>query len=122
MPWRMLLFLAVLVVVVVLFAVNMENRGSISFIFTRLDEVPIFMAVLVAFIAGATAMLPFTTGRRRKKSRPINKKSSEDPSALGEGETTPSMTPPIGEPLVTPSSRTTDRRQKPRRRRRVKKS
>jgi len=120
MPWRMLLFLVVLIVVVILFTANMENRVSISFIFTRLDEVPIFMAALVAFIAGALTMLPFTTGRRRKPTA-INKKSSEDPSVLRQAGNSPSTTPPIGEPLDTPpSGANVARRQKPRRRRRVK--
>ena len=49
----MLLFLVVLALVVVLFAANMEHRSSFSFIFGHLEEVPVFMALLVAFIAGA---------------------------------------------------------------------
>lgn len=63
MPWRRLLFLVVLALVVILLADNMENRASFSFVFARLDEVPIFMALLVAFIVGALTMLPLTTGR-----------------------------------------------------------
>ena len=66
MPWRMLLFLMVLALVVVLFAANMEHRSSFSFIFGRLEQVPVFMALLVAFITGALTMLPFTIGSRRQ--------------------------------------------------------
>ena len=120
MPWRMLLFLAVLTVVVILFAANMENRGSISFIFARLDDVPIFMAVLFAFIAGALTMLPFTTGRRRK-GREIKKKPAEAQAALPEPQEVPTTTPPIGAPLETPpAGGRAARKQKPRRRSRAK--
>ena len=66
MPWRMLLFLMALALVVVLFAANMEHRSSFSFIFGRLEQVPVFMALLVAFIAGAITMLPFTINSRRQ--------------------------------------------------------
>ena len=66
MPWRMLLFLMALALVVVLFAANMEHRSSFSFIFGRLEQVPVFMALLVAFIAGAITMLPFTIRSRRQ--------------------------------------------------------
>jgi len=119
MPWRMLLFLVVLTVVVILFAANMENRGSISFIFARLDDVPIFMAVLFAFIAGALTMLPFTTGQRRK-GRAIKKKSAEAQATLPEPQEV-TTTPPIGAPLKTsPAGGRARRKQKPRRRRRVK--
>ena len=117
MPWRMLLFLAVLMVVVVLFAANIENRGSISFIFTRLDEVPIFMAVLFSFIAGALTMLPFTTGRRRR-GKEIKEKPSKESMALREKHEMSSTTPPIGAPLnASPAGGRTAMKQKPRRRR-----
>ena len=63
----MLLFLVVLVLVVVLFAANMEHRSSFSYVFGVLPEVPVFMALLVAFIAGALTMLPFTIGPHRRR-------------------------------------------------------
>ena len=65
----MLLFLVVLALVVVLFAANMEHRSSFSYLFGRLEDVPVFMALLVAFIAGALIMLPFTIGPHRHRRR-----------------------------------------------------
>lgn len=71
MPWRMLLFLVVLALVVVLLAANLENRASFSFVLRglQLEQVPVFLALLVAFIAGALTMLPFTIGRRQPRAR-----------------------------------------------------
>lgn len=86
MPWRMLLFLIVLALVVVLLAANLENRASFSFVLRglQLEQVPVFLALLVAFIAGALTMLPFTIGRRQpraRKDRPAagSQKSQEPP-------------------------------------------
>ena len=81
----MLLFLVVLALVVVLFAANMEHRSSFSYLVGRLEDVPVFMALLVAFIAGALTMLPFTIGphrhRRRKQKMPAGTSSPQEPQA-----------------------------------------
>ena len=79
----MLLFLVVLAVVVVLFAANMEHRSPFSYVFGTTGEVPVFMALLLAFIAGALTMLPFTIGphrrRRRKHKQPAGRASPQEP-------------------------------------------
>lgn len=84
-PWRMLLFLVVLALVVVLFAANVEHRSSFSYLFGRLEDVPVFMALLLAFIAGALTMVPFTIGphrrRRRKPGQPAGASSPQEPQA-----------------------------------------
>ena len=115
MPWRMLLFLVVLVLVVVLFAANMEHRTSFSYLFGKLDEVPVFMALLLAFIAGALTMLPFTIGphrrRRRKHKQPGGKASPQEPQAQH-------STPQISAPYEAPDAERRARNRKDRRRRR----
>ena len=79
----MLLFLVVLAVVVVLFAANMEHRSPFSYILGMTGEVPVFMALLLAFIAGALTMVPFTIGpnrrRRRKHGQPAGRVSPQEP-------------------------------------------
>ena len=99
MPWRMLLFLVVLALVVVLFAANMEHRSSFSFIFGHLEEVPVFMALLVAFIAGALTMLPFTIGPHRQRRRKQKKPAEAAPPQARDAQ--PS-TPQIGAPYEAP--------------------
>ena len=123
-PWRMLLFLVVLALVVVLFAANMEHRSSFSYVFGVLPEVPVFMALLVAFIAGALTMLPFTIGphrrRRRKHKQPAGKASPQEPQPQHSA-------PQVGAPHDAPSDAASDaasdaergpRKRKERRRRR----
>ena len=117
MPWRMLLFLVVLALVVILFAANMEHRSSFSFIFGRLEEVPVFMALLLAFIAGALTMLPFTVDRHRQRGR--KEKKPADSRGLPEGQQSHPSGPQIGAPYeAPPAAERATRKQKSRRRRR----
>jgi uncharacterized integral membrane protein len=96
----MLLFLVVLALVVVLFAANMEHRSSFSFIFGHLEEVPVFMALLLAFIAGALTMLPFTVGRHRQRGR--KQKKPADSRGLPEAQQSHPSGPQIGAPYEAP--------------------
>ena len=120
----MLLFLVVLALVVVLLAANLENRASFSFVLRglQLEQVPVFLALLVAFIAGALTMLPFTIGRRQPRAR-------KDRQAAGGHESQerppgPEPAAPIAPPRDAPAPAEpleTGRRggkRKPRRRRR----
>ena len=116
MPWRMLLFLVVLAVVVVLFAANMEHRSPFSYVLGTTAEVPVFMALLLAFIAGALTMVPFTIGphrrRRRKHSQPAGKVSPQEPQPQ---HSAPQVGAPHDEP---PDAERGTRKRKERRRRR----
>ena len=124
MPWRMLLFLVVLALVVVLLAANLENRASFSFVLRglQLEQVPVFLALLVAFIAGALTMLPFTIGRRHPRARKDRQaaaghESSERPPGQ---EPARAIAPPRDAPLPAGPPETGRRggKRKPRRRRR----
>ena len=111
----MLLFLVVLALVVGLFAANMEHRSSFSYLFGILEDVPVFMALLVAFIAGALTMLPFTIGphrhRRRKQKRPAGTTSPQERQAQ-------QSAPHIAPHEEPPDAERGARRRKERRRRR----
>lgn len=115
MPWRRLLFLVVLALVVVLLADNMENRASFSFVFARVEEVPIFMALLVAFIVGALTMLPLTTGRRDPRRSEQRTADARRPQEAPEPEPSPRIDVPQDAP---PDAGRPGRKRKPRRRRR----
>lgn len=117
MPWRLVLFLVVLALVVILFAANMEHRSSFSFIFGRLEEVPVFMALSLAFIAGALIMLPFTIGpHRRHRSKHRKPEEAASPQAQ-HGYPSP---PQIGAPYeAPPDAERGARKRRARRRRRV---
>lgn len=120
----MLLFLIVLALVVVLLAANLENRASFSFVLRglQLEQVPVFLALLVAFIAGALTMLPFTIGRRQPRARKdrqaaAGQESSERPPGP---EPAAPIAPPRDAPLPAGPPETGRRggKRKPRRRRR----
>lgn len=118
MPWRRLLFLVVLALVVILLADNRENVTSFSFVFARVEGVPIFMALLVAFIVGALTMLPLATGRhgpRRSERRTADaRRPQEDPDPEPHR---PSPRIDVPQDASTDAGRP-GRKRKPRRRRR----
>ncbi|MFP4483689.1 MAG: lipopolysaccharide assembly LapA domain-containing protein [Spirochaetaceae bacterium] len=66
MPWRLILFLIVLALVVAFAGFNTQNVATISFGFYSLDSVPVFLGLFAAFFLGVLVMLPFTLGRRRR--------------------------------------------------------
>lgn len=46
---------------------NMNNSSDISFGFTTLTDVPVFLSISISFVAGALIILPFTLFKGRKK-------------------------------------------------------
>jgi uncharacterized integral membrane protein len=67
MPWR-LIFVVILMGIVLFFVgFNIENRADVSFGFHTFTQVPIFISLFVAFLAGVIVMLPFTFGFRHKR-------------------------------------------------------
>ena len=67
MPWRMVLFLLFLGVVVTFAGFNAGNATDISFGFHTLEAVPIFISLFGAFFLGVLIVLPFAMFRRSKK-------------------------------------------------------
>ena len=67
MPWKLILFVIVIVLVAIFVGVNHANVCNISFIFTELQNVPVYLTILVSFVVGMLIMLPFTIGKKRGK-------------------------------------------------------
>jgi len=67
MPWRMILFVIVIVIVAVFVGANHANACNISFIFTEFQNVPVYITILISFVVGMLVMLPFTIGKKRGK-------------------------------------------------------
>lgn len=76
MPWRLVLFLVVLAVVVAFAGFNIQNVASISFGFYTLESVPVFLSLFAAFFLGVLVMLPFTLRKRGKKGKQSKKAST----------------------------------------------
>ena len=67
MPWKLILFVIVIIIVAIFVGVNHANVCNISFIFTELQNVPVYVTILVSFVVGMLIMLPFTIGKKRGK-------------------------------------------------------
>jgi uncharacterized integral membrane protein len=76
MPWRLVVFLVVLALVVAFAGFNIQNVASISFGFYTLESVPVFLSLFAAFFLGVLVMLPFTLRRRGKKGKQAKKAST----------------------------------------------
>ncbi len=78
-PWKMIFFLAILAVVVFFAGFNITNVSDISFGFYTILDVPIFISLFIAFIAGALVMIPFVV--RKKKPKRGKPRIQEDPES-----------------------------------------
>jgi uncharacterized integral membrane protein len=67
MPWKMIGLIVLLVLFAAFATLNISNRADISLGFYVFREVPVFLSLLVAFLAGAVAMIPFTFGPSLRK-------------------------------------------------------
>ena len=76
MPWKLVSFIFVLIVVTLFIGFNLDNRCNVSFIFYTYTNVPIFVSLLFAYAAGAITVIPFFIGFSRKKSRKDAKKNA----------------------------------------------
>jgi len=73
-PWKLILFLVLLTIFVVFAGLNINNVADISVGFATVKDVPIFLSVFIAFLAGAFFMLPFAFRKKRK----LKKKAFSD--------------------------------------------
>ena len=64
----MIFFLLVLAIVVFFAGFNITNVSDISFGFYTIVDVPIFISLFIAFLAGAVVMLPFVAKKKKMKS------------------------------------------------------
>ncbi len=69
MPGRLFYFLTVLIVIIVFMAVNLNNSCDISLVFYHFKDVPIFLSMMLAFVLGIFASLPFLFGNGKKKEK-----------------------------------------------------
>jgi uncharacterized integral membrane protein len=77
MPWKMIGFLIVLVLVAFFASFNMNHRADISLGFYIYKDVPIFLSLLIAFLAGAVLIIPFTIGASLRKKSKLKEKAQK---------------------------------------------
>ena len=67
MPWRLILFLVLMVLIMFFVGYNLDNRSDISIIVHTFQDVPVFFAMFGSFLAGVVMMLPFALSSLFKK-------------------------------------------------------
>lgn len=86
-PWRLIGFLAILVIVAIFASLNIEHKTDISFGIYVFHDVPVFLGLFIAFVLGTLAAIPFFFGRKRKKP------PQEIPEEIGKQEDIPEREP-----------------------------
>ena len=72
MPIKLIAVLVLVVLVAVCTGFNLENTCTIWF-FRNFDNIPVFAALLVSFLAGVVVTLPFTFIKGNKKDKSTRK-------------------------------------------------
>jgi uncharacterized integral membrane protein len=69
MPWRLIVFILIFIILLAFITFNLENKCDISFGFAKIAQAPVFLTVFMSFILGFLSTLPFiiTAGRKRVK-------------------------------------------------------
>jgi len=78
MPWRLIVFILVFSVFLAFVTFNLDNRCDISFGFTVIPGVPVFLTVFISFIFGLLCALPFIFRFGKKHKDTAVKDNKED--------------------------------------------
>ena len=73
MPFRLIGTIILLLAVTIFAGANLDNRCDINFIFTKVQQVPVFLTAIVSFLIGAIIMIPFTFKRKCSKDKKSEK-------------------------------------------------
>ena len=66
MPWRLIVFIVLFLVFFLFIVFNLENKTDISFGFTVLKDIPVFITAFFSFIVGMFCTFPFIFRKRKK--------------------------------------------------------
>ena len=82
MPWRLILLIVVLAILLGFIGFNLDNTCDLSFGFKVFKGVPVYLTVFISFILGLISSLPFFfLGSLKKKLK--NDKTSNSPKSGG---------------------------------------
>ena len=87
MPIKLIGTIILLILVTIFAGVNLDNKCDITFIIHTFKDVPVFMTVIISFAIGLIVMLPFTFGRRKRKTPKVEAKNVESASESKKAET-----------------------------------
>jgi uncharacterized integral membrane protein len=67
MPWRLIGFLILFGILLVFISLNLQNTCNISFGFTTINKVPVYLTAFCAFALGLLCAIPLSISFRLKK-------------------------------------------------------
>lgn len=97
MPWKFLIFLVILAIVIVFAGINVNNSADIDLGFHRFESVPVFVGLGSAYVLGAVSILPFALNKAFRKRRKLSNRYKEKQRVAEHGVSTVS-------PAETPST------------------
>ena len=65
MPFKLIGTIIILVLVTVFCGFNLENKCNINLIFHNFENISVFLALMVSFLAGILVTLPFTLFKKK---------------------------------------------------------
>ncbi len=77
MPWKFLVFLVVLAIVILFAGINVNNSADINLGFHRFEDVPVFVGLGTAYMLGAVSILPFALNKAFKKRQKLSNRYKE---------------------------------------------
>lgn len=81
MPWKLIGFVVLLIFATIFIGFNLDHRCDVSIGFTTFKDVPIFLSLLISFVAGVLVMTPFAffkpISTAKKKKTPQETKTQE---------------------------------------------
>ncbi|MDR2029749.1 MAG: hypothetical protein LBP93_09475, partial [Treponema sp.] len=82
MPWRLIGFIILCGIFLAFIGFNLGNRCTISFGFTEIPDVPVYLTAFASFVLGMLCAVPFIVSLLRKK----EKARIKGPDAPGPGK------------------------------------
>ncbi|MDR1858759.1 MAG: hypothetical protein LBQ69_04745 [Treponema sp.] len=67
MPWRLIQFIVIFVLFFFFIMFNLQNKCDISFGFTAIKDLPVFVTAFSSFIIGLLCALPLAIGRKLRE-------------------------------------------------------
>lgn len=77
MPWKLIFYLVVVGLILVFVGVNLGNTTDISLGFVVYEEVPVFMALFVAFFLGVAVSIPIAVQSSSRKTKARSERKRE---------------------------------------------
>jgi uncharacterized integral membrane protein len=91
MPWRLLVLIVIVAILLGFIGLNLKNTCNISFGFASFEDVPVYLTVFASFILGMFCSLPFILIKAIKKGPRAEKKQKppknpEKPAGIPPGD------------------------------------